>query len=99
MAKWKILLGTCGPNVMSETVTAKTKEDAVRKFIDKLRASEYDDWKMELELSKMRKEFTIGETADEQVQDEFTPKPESYWAERYESLLSSTIEYTPKKRA
>ena len=26
MAKWKILLGPCGPNVMYETVTAKTKE-------------------------------------------------------------------------
>lgn len=36
MAKWKIILGTCGPNVMSETVSAKTKEDAVRILIDRL---------------------------------------------------------------
>ena len=98
MARWKIILGTCGSNVMCETVTAKTKEDAVKKYIDRLRASEYDDWKLELELSQMRKELTIGETADEQLQDQFAPKPESYWAERYESLLASTIECTPKKR-
>ncbi len=99
MAKWKIILGTCGPNVMSETVSAKTKEDAVRKFIDRLKVAEYDNWKMELELSKMRKELTIGESTDAQVQDEFSPQPESYWAERYESLLRSTIEYIPKQKS
>ena len=31
-------------------------------------------------------------------EEEFKPLPESYWTERYERLLASTVEFVPEKR-
>ena len=31
-------------------------------------------------------------------EEEFKPQPESYWTDRYEKLLDSTVEFVPEKR-
>ena len=79
MAKWKVVFDVA-QNVY-EVVSGKTKEEAVKKVIDRERATEYDGWAMQME-----------------PEEEFKPQPESYWAERYERLLDSTVEFVPEKR-
>ncbi len=79
MAKWKVVFDIA-QNVY-EVVSGKTKEAAVKKVIDRERATEYDGWAMQMEPD-----------------EEFKPQPESYWAERYERLSASTVEFIPEKR-
>ena len=91
MAKWKIAMGVCGPRVLYETVTAKTKEEAVKKIIEKEKESEYDDWAFFQEIQQMQRSF-IGDSRNDnsennnESKEEFVPQPESYWTERYENL-------------
>ena len=33
-----------------------------------------------------------------ELEEEFKPQPESYWADRYKKLLDSTVEFIPEKR-
>ena len=80
MAKWKVVFDVA-QNVY-EVVSGKTKEAAVKKVIDRERATEYDGWAMQME-----------------PEEEFKPQPESYWAERYERLLNSTVEFISDKRS
>ena len=81
MAKWKVVFETDEAQDIYEVVSGKTKEEAVKKVIDRERATEYDGWAMQME-----------------PKEEFKPQPESYWAERYERLLASTVEFVPEKR-
>ena len=47
MAKWKVVFDVA-QNVY-EVVSGKTKEEAVKKVIDRERATEYDGWAMQME--------------------------------------------------
>ena len=79
MAKWKVVFDVAQD--IYEVVSGKTKEEAVKKVIDRERATEYDGWAMQMVL-----------------EEKFKPQPDSYWAELYERLLDSTVEFVPEKR-
>lgn len=98
MAKWQIAMGICGTQVMHAKVTAKTKEEAVRKHIQSERENEYAEWEWLKSIDDMHREYSDPEYFEAMVPEEFSPKPEEYWEERYEDLLRKTSEYVPKKR-
>ena len=93
MATWKIAVGVCGPEILYETCSGKTKEEAVKKLIDKQRALERETWEFDQELAKMRAGVT-----GEEVNEEFVPKPESFWTEKYEDYVKHAHEVVRKKK-
>ena len=83
MPKFKIAVGICGPQILYDTCTGATKEEAVRKLIDDMREREHASWEAEQELKKLQNEFLD----EKYVLEEFVPKSDSYWEDLYEEYL------------